>query len=197
MRAGQVGGAGQGSGWPGCRGRGGGRGGDGRGCQPTPVPTEAGARAAGPLCIADYVRHCDGGCASSTATPGCRPPDSHPLRLPPHGQQQFPSRVCPSSPLLHSGASVCTGDTCSGWGVQGRGTDHPCGSLSVDRWLRSRSPLCLLSQPPLSPVPEWAGFLRCLLVFSPAPLQFLPRVLPSFPLLSPSPVMIARGSFLS
>lgn len=104
------------------------------------------ARAAGPLCIADNVHHCDGGCASSTATPGCRPPDSHPLRLPPHGQQQFLSRVCPSSLLLHSGASVCTGDTCSGWGVQGCGTDRPCGSHSVDRWPRSRSPLCLLSQ---------------------------------------------------
>lgn len=104
------------------------------------------ATAASPLCIADSECHCDGGCASSTATPGCRPPDSHPLRLPPHGQQQFPSRVCPSSPLLHSGASVRTGDTCSGWGVRGRGTDRPCGSHSVDRWPCSRSPLCRLSQ---------------------------------------------------
>lgn len=38
-----------GSGWPGCRGQGGGRGGDSRGCEPTPVPTEAGARVWGAL----------------------------------------------------------------------------------------------------------------------------------------------------
>lgn len=110
MRAGQVGGAGQGSGWPGCRGRGGGRGGDGRGCQPTPVPTEAGPRAAGPLCIADNVLPPRPPLVADPLTPipsGCLLMANSSSR--PESALQVPCSTLepPSAPATHVQAGVC------------------------------------------------------------------------------------------